>query len=307
MFVQCFRHVHQITHAVMEEFARLLRESVSATAPIQITMDQCAKQVQITDICFLWEKDEDTSQEWKLNFSFLFQHAAGDPWEAPDGWDTLHPQLNLNLDDQTPYVLHNGAMHVATDVSGFFKRLVWPLFERSHFNSTIKMKAAYIDQIKRHVRSLFKFYPRTVTVSRQMGEHSTWISGAVQEKLVLWMSIHANKVMFNKSGSSVFTISPFLKKCWRTKSFLSGHWYCPTFQSLTWIPPIHLWSDGVFTLAWFGTGTRTGTRTMKNGLYGFNKSLLRCTWTGTGKNTKDIFRTWSSSLSLFRCSVKGSN
>ena len=42
---------------------------------------------------------------------------AGDPWTAPDGWDTLHPQLNLNLDDQTPYVLHGGAMHVATEVS----------------------------------------------------------------------------------------------------------------------------------------------------------------------------------------------
>ena len=55
-------------------------------------------------------------------------------------------------------------------------------------------------------------------------------------------------------------------------------------------------SNGVFTLAWSGTGTRTGTGssiiqnlshctgTWKNGLYGFNKNLSHCTWTGTGKN-----------------------
>ena len=42
---------------------------------------------------------------------------AGNQWAAPGGWDTLYPQLNLNLDDQTPYVLHNGATHVSTEVS----------------------------------------------------------------------------------------------------------------------------------------------------------------------------------------------
>ena len=45
---------------------------------------------------------------------------AGNPWTEPDGWDTLHPQLNLNLEDhQTPYVLHNGATHVVTEVGEF--------------------------------------------------------------------------------------------------------------------------------------------------------------------------------------------
>ena len=51
---------------------------------------------------------------------------------------------------------------------------------------------------------------------------------------------------------------------------------------------------GVFTLAWSGTGTGTGTR--KNGLYGFNKNLSHCTWTGTGMNTGNIFRTWRMGL-----------
>ena len=53
---------------------------------------------------------------------------------------------------------------------------------------------------------------------------------------------------------------------------------------------------GVFTLAWSGTRTGTGTRTRKNGLYGFNKNLSHCTWTGTGKNTRNIFRTWRMGL-----------
>ena len=51
--------------------------------------------------------------------------------------------------------------------------------------------------------------------------------------------------------------------------------------------------NGVFTRAWSGTGTGTSimqnlshcTGTWKNGLYGFNKNLSHCTWTGTGKNT----------------------
>ena len=54
-------------------------------------------------------------------------------------------------------------------------------------------------------------------------------------------------------------------------------------------------TDGVFTLAWSGTGKGTGTDIMwslshctgtwKNGLYGLYKKLSHCTWTGTGKNT----------------------
>ena len=43
--------------------------------------------------------------------------AAGNPWAAPVGWDTLHPQLNLNLDEDVDgYILHGGAMHVTTEV-----------------------------------------------------------------------------------------------------------------------------------------------------------------------------------------------
>ena len=42
---------------------------------------------------------------------------AGNLWQSPDGWEGLHPQLNLNLDDQTPYLMHNGAMHIATQVN----------------------------------------------------------------------------------------------------------------------------------------------------------------------------------------------
>ena len=41
---------------------------------------------------------------------------AGNPWAVPHDWDSAHPQLNLNLDDEVPHVLHNGAVHVATEV-----------------------------------------------------------------------------------------------------------------------------------------------------------------------------------------------
>ena len=53
-------------------------------------------------------------------------------------------------------------------------------------------------------------------------------------------------------------------------------------------------TNGVFTLAWSGTRTGTG----KKGLYGYNKNLSHCTWTGTGKNTWNIFRTWRMGLVL---------
>ena len=55
---------------------------------------------------------------------------------------------------------------------------------------------------------------------------------------------------------------------------------------------IFLFRNGVFTLAW--SGSRTGT--WKNGLYGFNKNLSHCTWTGPGKNTWNLFRTWRMGL-----------
>ena len=59
----------------------------------------------------------------------------------------------------------------------------------------------------------------------------------------------------------------------------------------------HATCNGVFTLAWSGTGNKTGTSTGimqnlshctwtgKNGLYGFNKNFSHCTLTGKGKNT----------------------
>ena len=47
----------------------------------------------------------------------VLSQTAGNPWAAPDGRNTLHPQLNLNLDDQAhEYILHGGAAHVATEV-----------------------------------------------------------------------------------------------------------------------------------------------------------------------------------------------
>ena len=52
-----------------------------------------------------------------IKLSFISQ-SAGDPWAAPDDWDALHPQLNLNLDDQTTYVLAGGPMHITTQVGG---------------------------------------------------------------------------------------------------------------------------------------------------------------------------------------------
>ena len=48
--------------------------------------------------------------------SFISQ-LAGNPWSAPNRWNTMHPQLNLNLDEEVDgYTLHGGAMHVNTEV-----------------------------------------------------------------------------------------------------------------------------------------------------------------------------------------------
>ena len=49
-------------------------------------------------------------------FNIAYYKTGGNSWAAPDGWDTLHPELNLNLDDSTPYSLHDGAIHVTTGV-----------------------------------------------------------------------------------------------------------------------------------------------------------------------------------------------
>ena len=40
-------------------------------------------------------------------------------WEVPLDWKTLHPSLNLNLNDESPYVMHNGAVHIGTQVRPF--------------------------------------------------------------------------------------------------------------------------------------------------------------------------------------------
>ena len=65
-----------------------------------------------------------------------------------------------------------------------------------------------------------------------------------------------------------------------------GSWVMVTCGS----PPVDRLTDGVFTLAVSGTGTRTRTWTRKNGLYGLKKNLSHCTWirteawAGTRKN-----------------------
>ena len=45
---------------------------------------------------------------WMTLALILISELAGNPWAEPDGWDTLHPQLNLNLDDQTSYACTMG-------------------------------------------------------------------------------------------------------------------------------------------------------------------------------------------------------
>ena len=45
-FPQCMTNVYPTTPVVIEEFVRLLRRHTSVTAPTQITMDQCVKQVE---------------------------------------------------------------------------------------------------------------------------------------------------------------------------------------------------------------------------------------------------------------------
>ena len=103
----------------MEEFVRPVMGSINVTAPIQTTMDQFAKQVVNINVCacvFVCMCVTETNNcDCCLKLDFISQ-LAGDSWAAPDGWDALHPQLNLNLDDQTSYVLHGGAIHMATEV-----------------------------------------------------------------------------------------------------------------------------------------------------------------------------------------------
>ena len=167
--MQCFISVPLWTLVIMEEFVGQLTGSINASAQVQITMDQCAKQVLNITLCVCLsvlemsvDHDGDITTlswrplvtswwvghcasivesqsgrsntlpnpQWGSSCHYWFFLTAGDPWSAPDGWDTLYPQLNLNLDDQTLYVLHSGAMHVASQVSGyvFANVFFWELF-----------------------------------------------------------------------------------------------------------------------------------------------------------------------------------
>ena len=106
----------------------MLSGSIRAIALVEAIMDQIVKQVQICTVEF-WKcvYVRESAEYFSINFSTLFQ-SAGNPWEAPLNWKTLHPSLNLDLDDETPYVVHNGAVHVTTQVSDtttahFFLRL----------------------------------------------------------------------------------------------------------------------------------------------------------------------------------------
>ena len=91
---------------------------VNVTAPGQITMNQCAKQVPNIDL-----QIELTHHSVPV-FPILFYLTAGGPWAVPDGWDTLHPQLNLNMDDQTPCVVHNRATHTVSQIYQFLPFLL---------------------------------------------------------------------------------------------------------------------------------------------------------------------------------------
>ena len=97
---------------------------------MEAIMDQIVKQVQVWTMEFvklsLYVRER--AEYFLINFSILFQ-SAGNPWEAPPDWKTLHPSLNLNLDDETPYVMYNGAVHIITqvsDIAGCFQ-FVWSL------------------------------------------------------------------------------------------------------------------------------------------------------------------------------------
>ena len=96
----------------------LLGGSINAIVLMATIMDQIVKQVQICTVGFrnLPVNVRRRAKYFLIIFSILFQ-SAGNQWEAPLGWKSLHPSLDLNLDDQTPYVIHNGAVHIITQVS----------------------------------------------------------------------------------------------------------------------------------------------------------------------------------------------
>ena len=75
---------------------------------------------------YLWWHYDVISRENTHSFKFACSlcHTAGNPWAAPEGWNTMHPQLNLNLDDQVPYVLHGGSLHAETEVIHYV--YCWP-------------------------------------------------------------------------------------------------------------------------------------------------------------------------------------
>ena len=62
-------------------------------------------------------------EQWKL-ITFIsclsFFKSAGDPWMGPELWNTMKPSLHLNLDDETPFILHGGIMMVVTPVRWIF-------------------------------------------------------------------------------------------------------------------------------------------------------------------------------------------
>ena len=66
----------------MEEFVKLLMESINVIAPVQITMDQCAKQVQNACVCVVMElfpKWSKTFIEFSdfIKFSKSLKHELG--------------------------------------------------------------------------------------------------------------------------------------------------------------------------------------------------------------------------------------
>ena len=71
----------------------------------------CKQYIILNHVFFRYESNLET-----VTFNIPYYKPGGNPWAAPDGWNVQHPPLHLNLDIQTPYFLHGGAIHVATGV-----------------------------------------------------------------------------------------------------------------------------------------------------------------------------------------------
>ena len=54
LFPQSFIPVRQSIHVTMEELARLMSGHTDVIVLVQITTDQCAKQVEIIRMCFVF-------------------------------------------------------------------------------------------------------------------------------------------------------------------------------------------------------------------------------------------------------------